>query len=290
MRARLVLWIGLCFGLSGCLLPTPFSIVSSGLDAVSFVASGKTVTDHGVSLVMGEDCALVRVLEGEVCREQREFEEVAEGRLLAPLPAHGDAALLAQTHPEVQAAAVRMAAHDGWTDDGSSPALQPQFAMLTGGFVADDVSPVGYRPIAPPVAPAVDLALAPEAVLEPAAAALPIPKRRPDSEPHLADEALAMGTDAPLLLAASSFVLSEWPDRAEEPAAPALERALVPAGASGPDPILAGTERRVPNFATASYEFGERPTSVRYGSIQNLGGTDIQRRLARHRWGTENHG
>lgn len=259
MRARLVLWIGVGLGLSGCLLPTPVSIVTSGFDAVSFVASGKTVTDHGVSLVMGEDCALVRVLEGEVCREERGFEVAASSELLAPLPRDGDP-LLAEAHPEVRAAAVRVAAHDGWP---AEPLAAPQYALLTGGFVADEVAPSGHRPMVAPIATqSVDVAALPAPRPEPAAASpvaplvaeAPIPKRRP----------LAQGE----LLAQAAFVGSDWP------AARAASQGLI------------AERRSEPLFASVSDEFGERLTSVRYGDITKIGEA-APRRVAQRRWGTE---
>ena len=63
--------------LSGCVLPTPVSIATLGFDAVSYALSGKTVVDHGVSMVMNRDCALVGLLEGRVCAEEREFQVAA---------------------------------------------------------------------------------------------------------------------------------------------------------------------------------------------------------------------
>jgi hypothetical protein len=37
------------------------------LDFASYGATGKTVTDHGLSMVLQQDCALLRGLEGQVC-------------------------------------------------------------------------------------------------------------------------------------------------------------------------------------------------------------------------------
>jgi hypothetical protein len=75
----------LALPLSGCFLPPVVSIASLALDVGSYAVSGKTMTDHGISLVADEDCALVRVFEGEVCEDhqQYEFETVA---VLEPLP------------------------------------------------------------------------------------------------------------------------------------------------------------------------------------------------------------
>lgn len=70
--------------LSGCVLPPAVSVATLALDVGSFAVSGKTVTDHGLSLVAQEDCALTRVLEGEICEAYLEY-EVADD-VLQPLP------------------------------------------------------------------------------------------------------------------------------------------------------------------------------------------------------------
>ena len=55
--------------LSGCALPPAFTIASLAVDVASYASTGKTVTDHGISMVMQKDCALLRGLQGEICVE-----------------------------------------------------------------------------------------------------------------------------------------------------------------------------------------------------------------------------
>lgn len=56
--------------LSGCALPVPLQIASWALDGFSLLTTQKSITDHGISMVAQQDCALWRgVTEGEVCRE-----------------------------------------------------------------------------------------------------------------------------------------------------------------------------------------------------------------------------
>ncbi len=56
--------------LSGCALPVPVQIASWALDGISFLATKKSIADHGISLVANKDCALWRGLKGdEVCSE-----------------------------------------------------------------------------------------------------------------------------------------------------------------------------------------------------------------------------
>jgi hypothetical protein len=57
--------------LSGCALPPAISIASLAFDFASYGATGKTVTGHGLSLVLQRDCSLLRGLEGEVCGGRR---------------------------------------------------------------------------------------------------------------------------------------------------------------------------------------------------------------------------
>ena len=51
--------------LSGCGLPPAVMIASYAADGVSYVATGKSVSDHGISAVTGRDCAVWRIVKGE---------------------------------------------------------------------------------------------------------------------------------------------------------------------------------------------------------------------------------
>ncbi len=55
--------------LSGCALPPAITIASLMLDVASYASTGKTVADHGISMVFQKDCALLRGLGGEICLE-----------------------------------------------------------------------------------------------------------------------------------------------------------------------------------------------------------------------------
>jgi hypothetical protein len=70
---RLILAIGLVFALGGCAvvaIPPAVTIASYAVDGVSYIATGKSLTDHAISEVAGEDCVLIRaaVLENP-CRD-----------------------------------------------------------------------------------------------------------------------------------------------------------------------------------------------------------------------------
>lgn len=61
--------------LGGCALPLPVQIASWAIDGISYVATQKSVADHGISLAMDQDCAILRtVTEGAPCRQGTNFE------------------------------------------------------------------------------------------------------------------------------------------------------------------------------------------------------------------------
>ena len=64
----------LCPLLAGaCAAPVPLQIASWTADGISYLATRKSVTDHGLSIVVGQDCALLRGLtEGAVCRDEED--------------------------------------------------------------------------------------------------------------------------------------------------------------------------------------------------------------------------
>lgn len=45
---------------AGCALPPAVTLASLAADGVSYVATGKSVSDHGISAATGNDCALMR--------------------------------------------------------------------------------------------------------------------------------------------------------------------------------------------------------------------------------------
>jgi hypothetical protein len=56
--------------LAGCAVPAALSIASFAFDGASYVATGKSVRDHAISVVVDEDCALWRAVAGRpVCQE-----------------------------------------------------------------------------------------------------------------------------------------------------------------------------------------------------------------------------
>lgn len=68
MRTAIVLCVA-ALAVSGCaLLPASAQVALLALDGVSYVVSKKSVADHGISIVVQQDCALWRgVAEGQFC-------------------------------------------------------------------------------------------------------------------------------------------------------------------------------------------------------------------------------
>ncbi|MEQ8195938.1 MAG: hypothetical protein RIB59_15765 [Rhodospirillales bacterium] len=63
-----ILVLAVSFLLGGCALPTSVQIASWAIDGISYLATKKSMTDHGISLVREQDCALWRMVkQEEVC-------------------------------------------------------------------------------------------------------------------------------------------------------------------------------------------------------------------------------
>ncbi len=59
--------------LLGACVPLPLQVATLAADGISYMMTRKSVTDHGLSKVVGQDCALHRaVTEGAVCRDDKE--------------------------------------------------------------------------------------------------------------------------------------------------------------------------------------------------------------------------
>jgi len=71
--SRLVLPVVLGTSLlgAGCAAPIALTVVSYGADGVSLAGTGKTATDHLISMVSTKDCAMWRILRGQkICNDR----------------------------------------------------------------------------------------------------------------------------------------------------------------------------------------------------------------------------
>lgn len=63
--------LGMAFELLGCASPAAVTVASVAVDGASYAASGKSLSDHAMSAVSGEDCrALGALKSGVLCRER----------------------------------------------------------------------------------------------------------------------------------------------------------------------------------------------------------------------------
>jgi hypothetical protein len=60
-----VILIGMSLSLGGCALPIGLEIASWTISGMSYLFTGKSVTDHAISTVAGKDCALHRPVIGD---------------------------------------------------------------------------------------------------------------------------------------------------------------------------------------------------------------------------------
>lgn len=104
--------------LGGCALPVPLQIASWALDGFSLLATQKSITDHGLSIVAQQDCALWRgVTEGQVCRETDPMAiMVAEGDVVTEgtTPETGSAMTSLQTMLTTKTVEPEQTAPDSW--------------------------------------------------------------------------------------------------------------------------------------------------------------------------------
>lgn len=78
--------------LSGCIVAVPpaLQVASLALDGISYMTTGKSVTDHAISTVTAQDCAMTRALKGDdICtRTKPQLAMLPDG---SPVPYAGDA-------------------------------------------------------------------------------------------------------------------------------------------------------------------------------------------------------
>lgn len=93
MAIRLVAPLLLVFSLGACALPPAISIASYVGDGVLWLATGKTSTDHGLSIVTGQDCVTFRVFGGveEVCQDETIIAQAADATTVPTLVLATDA-------------------------------------------------------------------------------------------------------------------------------------------------------------------------------------------------------
>ncbi|MCH8237729.1 MAG: hypothetical protein IIC06_06090, partial [Proteobacteria bacterium] len=172
--------------LAGCGMPVGVQIASLFADGLSFLATEKTLGDHGLSAVAGQDCAVWRGLNGEkICRDNG-AETAANGteeQASASSPSDvavdtmEDAYVWESDEPKTPPKPTEVAAvqEPSWTNPDptavtEAPAAPPPVPPMTAPSVS--MRPV---PPVPPVAPVAIAAANPAATAPKPAARVPGP-------------------------------------------------------------------------------------------------------------------
>ena len=137
---RLLILFGLLLPLTACGMPTPISIASLVLDIGSYAVTGKTSTDHAMSAIAGEDCAVIRMLEGDPCSSPDDYELALA--VLEPLPDQNDVVQPVRT-ADLQSVQVAVYGIDDVT---------PLGPFVQASFLSDDAAPGVAPAVAPEIA------------------------------------------------------------------------------------------------------------------------------------------
>jgi hypothetical protein len=73
-----------CLFLNACAAPPALQILSLVADGVSYIATDKTIADHGLSAITQKDCKMIRTLKGEDICEQEQEEDIVEQAIIDP--------------------------------------------------------------------------------------------------------------------------------------------------------------------------------------------------------------
>ena len=137
---RTLTMAALAVSVSGCALPPIVTAVSLGADVFSLSETGKSVSDHGISMVMQRDCAMLRVFTGSLCQDYAPDEDTPEGALVALAP-------LADPHMDSGSAAPmtlprELAYLDGSLGRAVAAAPAPAHDVAATAFAEQDVPAV----------------------------------------------------------------------------------------------------------------------------------------------------
>ena len=108
--------------LGACAIPLPLKFATYALDGIAYLTTEKSVTDHGISLVAQQDCALWRGVTGEqICRSE-------DGTAIAVAAAEGQSIGNAEGGYS----------SDAWTLMALAPAAGPADPDAVAFWVADE--------------------------------------------------------------------------------------------------------------------------------------------------------
>jgi hypothetical protein len=131
---RIVVLLLSAAALGGCgLVPPAVSLASMAADAFSYAVSGKSVSDHGLSMVMKEDCAVLNFLHGEAVCAPGAHPQI---QMVTPRDSELQRTVVASAHAPAAAATDRKG--PGWT----APELLPVQFAVAGPLLDRSVLPV----------------------------------------------------------------------------------------------------------------------------------------------------
>ncbi len=158
-----LIWASLALlSLSGCALPPALTFASLALDISSYALTGKGTIDHGISMVAQQDCAVLQLTQGHLCREPSRY-EAQELAALTPLPAAAHNGQLAAyyapaTTPSSPTDLNRATANDqalAWAWPNLSTRMLPTSnpSVFVAANYAQSLAPSATSPTAPPTTP-----------------------------------------------------------------------------------------------------------------------------------------
>lgn len=93
--------VGLGLVLTGCGIPPAVTVAGYVADGVLLAGTGRTSTDHGLSLATGRDCAVWRMLDGrEICTHAPGTMQAADALEVPALDGDRPAELIGEEHHE----------------------------------------------------------------------------------------------------------------------------------------------------------------------------------------------
>ncbi len=205
---------------SGCAVPIPIQVASWAIDGISYLTTQKSLTDHGLSMVAQQDCAVWRAVQGKnICDSYDDAGTVAVASLDNP----NDAPLAQETLQDVEIIEENSEIAAFETASGDTPdalVVEPVATDADQIAVIEQTPPSLPVPDATPVAPVAPAAseVEPLIVVEPAPVA-------PVAVAPVAVAPVAVAPVAPVQVASLA------PDKADdvvEQAIPSGERILIP--------------------------------------------------------------
>ena len=128
--------------LNACALPAAYSVATLAIDGISYATSGKGLSDHAISAVANEDCAMWRALQARpICRDADVPETmVAAAPGVAAAPAAEESEVLAMVLGAAPAAggpvAPETATTETPTEMAAATAMPGEFEATAAAFAA----------------------------------------------------------------------------------------------------------------------------------------------------------